>query len=206
MVRDTDLVSYLPPFMAEYGEMNTALTAENPEFTLVWDGKERVLKNQFIQTADEYGISVFERLLDILPSKSDPLEARRQRVLSRWFKRLPYTERMLLKKLIILLGEKGFTFQKDYGHYRITVTASAELYGQVRELERLLEEMTPANLIAELKNRISCGAKSRIGIYSGIRVTERFLITNDLRERVSTEGKAGASGAVTQVLHVKISG
>ena len=32
MIREVDLVSYLPPFVGEYKETNLALTAENPEF------------------------------------------------------------------------------------------------------------------------------------------------------------------------------
>ena len=36
MIREVNLVSYLPPFIADYKEINIALTAENPEFALVW--------------------------------------------------------------------------------------------------------------------------------------------------------------------------
>ena len=56
MIREVDLVSYLPPFLAEYQETNLTLTAENPEFALVWKAADRVLTNEFIVTADEYGI------------------------------------------------------------------------------------------------------------------------------------------------------
>lgn len=33
MIREVDLVSYLPPFIAEYKEINTALAAENLNFS-----------------------------------------------------------------------------------------------------------------------------------------------------------------------------
>ena len=100
MIRDVDLVSYLPPFIAEFREINSTLTAENPEFKIVWEAADRVLKNEFIATADEYGISRFERILKIYPSTEDTLESRRARVQARWFASLPYTWRMLLEKLI----------------------------------------------------------------------------------------------------------
>lgn len=61
--RIVDLVSYLPHFLAEYKEINAALTAENPEFQITWDAAKRVLYNEFIETADEYGISRFENFL-----------------------------------------------------------------------------------------------------------------------------------------------
>ena len=62
MVREIDLVSYLPPFMAELKETAVALEAENPEFILVWEAASQVLCNEFIATADEYGIERFENI------------------------------------------------------------------------------------------------------------------------------------------------
>ena len=91
MTREIDLVSYLPPFLAEFKEIAVTLEAENPEFVLVWNAAERVLKNEFIETADEYGISRFEKLLHIFPSTEDTLESRRARVQIRWFSSIPYT-------------------------------------------------------------------------------------------------------------------
>lgn len=35
MIREVDLVSYLPPFMQTYKEPVAALEAENPEFQIV---------------------------------------------------------------------------------------------------------------------------------------------------------------------------
>ncbi len=202
--RQVDLISYLPLFMAEYEEINNAFAAENPELQILWDSKERVLKNAFILTADSEGLKRFEGLLEILPSKNDTLKSRRQRVLSRWFKRLPYTERMLLEKLINLLGEKSFVFQKDYNHYKITIITGIELYGQIEELERLLNEMIPANLSAVIQNRIKCGIKGEAKIYSGMRAYERFLITNDFKEAHRVKGLAGAAGTITEVTHISI--
>lgn len=200
-----DLVSYLPSFMAEYEEINAALTAENPEFTLLWNGKEKVLKNQFILTAEGEGLARFERLLGIVPSKLDTLESRRQRVLLRWFLQLPYTERMLLEKLVNLCGEENFAFTKNYDCYQIRIEVSLELYGQIKELEELLERMIPCNMNVISRNRLDCKAEGNVKIYSGIRVTERVLVTNDFKERALVKGNAGAAGAVVQVSHVFIS-
>ena len=77
MIRDVDLVSYLPSFIADYKEINLTLSAENPEFILAWKSADRALKNEFIATADEYGISRFEKILGIYPLKEDSLESRR---------------------------------------------------------------------------------------------------------------------------------
>jgi hypothetical protein len=49
MIREVDLVSYLPPFMQSYKEPVAALEAENPEFSLMWSATDRCLRNRFIQ-------------------------------------------------------------------------------------------------------------------------------------------------------------
>ena len=51
VAREVDLLSYLPPFMAEFKEIAVTLDAENPEFVLVWKAADRVLQNEFIETA-----------------------------------------------------------------------------------------------------------------------------------------------------------
>ena len=154
MIREVDLVSYLPPFIAEYKETNLTLTAENPEFVLVWKAADRTLKNEFIETADEYGISRFEKILHILPSRDDTLESRRSRVRSRWFTTLPYTWRMFLQKLIVLCGENDFTVIKQFDLYRIDLQVELKLFGQIEELERIIETMFPCNMVVESNNKL----------------------------------------------------
>ena len=114
-MREVDLVSYLPPFLAEYKEVNMALAAEKPEFGLIWEAADRMLRNEFIMSADEYGISRFEKILNILPSVSDSLENRRARVQNRWFNTAPYTIRTLALKLAELLGgDHNFSIWSDF--------------------------------------------------------------------------------------------
>ena len=97
MIREVDLVSYLPPFMQNYKETVAALEAENPEFAIIWKATDKVLYNHFISKADEYGLSRFEKLLGIFPTSDDTLESRRSRVQSKWFNTLRDTLRVLLQ-------------------------------------------------------------------------------------------------------------
>ena len=147
MIREVDLVSYLPPFIAEYKETNITLEAENPEFVLVWKAADRVLYNEFIATADEYGISRFEKILNILPSRDDTLESRRIRVQARWFMNLPYTWRMLIQKLASMCAN-GFVatvreYQVKVQVIDLDIRFAKEIYGIV-----LL--MLPANMLFSL--------------------------------------------------------
>lgn len=153
MIREVDLVSYLPPFMQSYKEPVAALEAENPEFSLMWSATDRCLRNRFISTADEYGISRFEKMLKIYPTADDTLESRRSRVQSKWFNTIPYTWKVLLQKLLVLCGDSDFEVTGDFKTgYTLYIDTDLELYGQVEELENIINTMIPENLVVVSKN------------------------------------------------------
>ena len=148
MIREVDLVSYLPPFLAGYRELREALAAENPEFALAWDAADRALRNEFIDTADEYGIARFEGMLGILSSRGDALEDRRARVRSRGFTAVPYTYRMLVEMVARILGDAHdfyiwSDFKTDYG---MILTVCTMDDSQDMELKRTLDRVIPANI------------------------------------------------------------
>lgn len=99
MTREVNLVSYLPSFLTEFKENIALLNAENPEFDFLWESFDRILKNEYIGTADEYGLSRFEDIVGIKPLPDDTLESRRSRVLSRWFNHIPLTLKGLKKEI-----------------------------------------------------------------------------------------------------------
>lgn len=169
MTREVDLVSYLPPFLAEFKETAVTLEAENPEFVLVWNAAERVLQNQFIETADEYGISRFEKMMDLLPSDEDTLESRRARVMCKWLEKLPYTLKMLIKNLEILCGGNDFKIVKSFENYKIKIVTHLRFYSQKQELNELLERMIPANVIIESFNSVGLVADGSARFYTGIK-------------------------------------
>lgn len=177
MTREVDLVSYLPPFLAEFKEIAVTLEAENPEFMLVWNAAERVLQNEFIETADEYGISRFEKILNILPSTEDTLESRRARVQARWLNTIPYTLRVLIQTLTVLCGGTDFkiTHNFDVG-YNFTLEFALELYGKVEELERMLGATLPCNIIINTKNKITSQLESKLYTYGGIAFAQDICI------------------------------
>lgn len=204
MTKEVDLVSYLPPFMAEFKEISVTLEAENPEFVLVWKAAEQILQNEFIESADEYGISRFEKILNILPSTDDTLESRRARVQARWFNAIPYTLRNFIAKLIALCGDSDFTITKEYQDYRIDILTNLELFGQVEELKRIIDSMIPCNMIVISVNKIPCDARGFAFIAGGVCAVEMFFITNDSKENIIVNGSAlhggGAVNSATVVI------
>lgn len=201
MTREVDLVSYLPPFLAEFKEITVALEAENPEFVLVWNAAERVLYNEFIETADEYGISRFEKILNILPSREDTLESRRARVQARWFNSIPYTMKSFLAKLVALCGDSDFEVIKEYQNYRVKILTDLELFGQVEELERIIDSMIPCNMVVISLNEIPCGAAGFAFIAGGVCSVEHFFITNDEQTKHTISNGAFFGGGTVNTEH-----
>lgn len=149
MIREVDLVSYLPSFIAAYKETNITLTAEDPEFILVWEAAERVLKNEFIETADEYGLSKFEKMLSIIPSEKDLIENRRSRVQAEWFIALPFTWRMLLQKVTEICGTATIILEDSY---LINLKVEVKLQWQIDSFIDIVSKMLPCNMGMRIKN------------------------------------------------------
>ena len=181
MIREVDLVSYLPPFMQSYKEPVAALEAENPEFSLMWSATDRCLRNRFISTAD------------------DTLESRRSRVQSKWFNTIPYTWKVLLQKLLVLCGDSDFEVTGDFKTgYTLYIDTDLELYGQVEELENIINTMIPENLVVVSKNSIPCNIKGAVLFGGGICFINEFIITNDFREVFDVNGSSVFGGGIVQ--------
>ena len=206
MIREVGLTSYLPPFMAEYKEINAALTAEDPEFRLLWNAADRVLQNEFIETADEYGIGRFEKLLGILPSIEDTTESRRSRVRTRWFTELPYTWRMFLHKLTALCAENDFLITGQLDDYRVGLEVHLELYGEIGELELLIEKMFPCNMVADIRNNILIEAQGEARTGGGLCLIRQFFITNDSKDKVTVRGTALHGGSFINSVKISVTG
>lgn len=196
MARNVDLISYLPPFVAEFKEITAALKAENPEFDSLQSAANNVLQNEFIETCDEYGVSRFEKMLGILPDINDNLAARRNRVMMRWNSTIPYTYKSLIEKLTVICGEDNFALYPDWESYSIKVVAAMPNCGQVEELNNLLEYIIPANIIVFSENRMcrEYGNSVYVGTFTGecimvavnSQMNSRVLYNQQLNELTST--------------------
>lgn len=88
---DRRLLDYLPPVLREVLEFQTINAANEPEIEVAWDAAALLLANQFLETADENGVAVWERELKIYPKDTDTLEVRKARIKAMWNLELPYT-------------------------------------------------------------------------------------------------------------------
>ncbi len=138
------------------------------------------------------------------PSKEDTLESRRARVQARWFSSIPYTFKAFVSKLAALCGDTDFTIIKDYEKYRIEIFTDLELFGQVDELEHIIETVMPCNMIVNSKNEMPCNVNGFALFGGGVVSMETFFITNDEKADVIVNGAALHGGGVVNTAKVLI--
>lgn len=147
MSAERNLIEYLPPFVAQYGEISEALKAENPEFNEVNVKIGEILDNEFIETADEFGISRFEKMLDILPYATDTLDDRRFRILSKFNESTPYTLRSLDDMLKNICGENGYILELIADEYTVNVQIALKVKKQAEIVGEMLGRILPCNML-----------------------------------------------------------
>lgn len=193
MVRQVDLVSYLPPYLQIYKEQVAALEAENPEFILIWDAVDHCLYNHFISTADEYGISRYEKIMGIIPDEHDNLESRRSRVQVNWVNLLPYTMKTFLQKLNVLCGANHYIVSGSFTEeYLLTIITYLENLGQVDELNELFNEILPCNIVVDSTNQIICTVISNNTFAARLTTHAQITLTQDWCETFRPSGGVSA--------------
>lgn len=142
---DRQLIDYLPPALRKVLDFEAITSAQQPEIEAAWAALELVMNNQFIDSATEAGVSVWERELNIAPLVSDTLDARKQRIKAAWAYGIVYTYNWLVDWLKKACGEENPPPVVDGYVLRATVSSSVDH-------KRIFDDMrryVPSNMIIE---------------------------------------------------------
>lgn len=149
---DRLLIHYLPDAVRAFQEYQGITTGEQPEFELLWDLVDEILKNQFILTAEEIGLSRWENILHIKAKETDTYEIRRLRILSILWKRIPYTFSWLQDWMRQICGPEGHT--ETVIDYTLSIVLDGNILENASELMQIVLEqlayIVPVNLVIEL--------------------------------------------------------
>ena len=205
MSREINLLEYLPLFLQGFRELQAIMTAENPEFQAVSDEGDVVLDNTFIMHCDEKGISRFEALMNIYPMPGDTLEARQNRVMTRWNDVIPYTMKAFLQKIITLQRNDNVIITVDGDNYKVTVVTHLEKQGQQDDLAYLFNTVVPCNMVVESINILDCIASGTLNSAIGITNTGIQFITNDIAEHLVVEADSviGNGTSNTEIISIE---
>ena len=112
--------------------------------------------------------------------------------------------KVFIAKLTVLCGNSDFTIIKEYSTYKVEILTNLELFGQVEELEHIIEGMMPCNMIVDSKNEISCDANGFALVAGGVCSAEMFFITNDEQVQRTISGNAIFGGGTVNATTVVI--
>lgn len=146
------LIDYLPPIMQNFTEIKQITKVEQKETDALDYEIGKVLDNAFIEDCDEYGIKKYEKLVGATPTAQDTLESRKSRVLIRWNDFIPYSYRVLIRKLNIFCGVNNYDISGDLKNYELFISTHLSIIGQTTELEKMLDKMLPVPIVFTLFN------------------------------------------------------
>ncbi len=179
-MRDRVLIEWLPDFLHGYKELKVINEAEDIQFDKLDANIGVAFDNQFVVTANEYGIARFENILGITPKADETLEDRRFKVLGRLSSQLPYTETTLHQYLEALCGSDGYELEVDCENSKISVRVSLKAMNMFNDIKELVENVIPVNLLLELSQKYN-----RYKTFISMKYSEVAQFTfKELRERM----------------------
>lgn len=193
------LINYLPYVVREFAEFQGITTGEQLEFELAWDSTQEVFDNQFIDTALDYGLKRWEKMLGIFPKGTDTLETRRARIKTKLNNFAPYSFRVLVQMLTSIANGSPFEVTLDPGTYLLKITTHWGDEGKIESLAYLVKYIVPCNIAVSSANQLLCVADGLIPITGVSQVVNTFFVTNDSKENHGSAGflthRGGVSGS-----------
>lgn len=140
--------SYVPQIYKGFTEMEDLIAVEDNILDEAENEKKNLEDNQYVLTANEYGIEQYEDMLDIIPNLAvETLQFRRDRIINRLSMTPPFTFRFLKKKLDEIIGVGKWKAYIDFSTYTLYVESSANNQIWFEEILITMTNLKPANIV-----------------------------------------------------------
>lgn len=199
------LIDYLPPIMQNFTEIKQITKIEQTEVNSLDFEIGRVLDNAFIEDCDEYGIKKYEKLVGVTPTAQDTLESRKSRVLIRWNDFIPYSYRVLIRKLNIFCGVNNYDISGDLKNYELFISTHLSIIGQTTELEKMLDKMLPVPIVFTLFNDLEYELIGHAYSHGVTVETKAITINSETNTQETVEGIITHSDIVSPHKFITIS-
>lgn len=174
------IIDYLPPYLTVYKEIKAIMEAEQPEFEIVWPQAENVLNDQFVSDSSTIGIERMEKILGIIPKKTDTLDERKFRILVKLNEQLPYTLPVLKQQLKRMCGENGYRLILSADKYLLNVKLDLGNENNYQDVCDMLRRVVPANMVISVSmfnthEILSHYTHAQLAVYTQKQVREEVL-------------------------------
>ena len=142
------LKSFMPSVYDGVVEMNDIINCQERGLSISRAEMYAAFANTFVLTADESGITLFEKMLNITANaRTEDLEFRRDRVLNRLSMSPPFTFRFLKQKLDEIIGVGAWDAYIDFDNYTLYIESSAANQNWYQEVEFTIGRIKPCNMV-----------------------------------------------------------
>lgn len=201
---DRRLINYLPPVLREVLEFQEINEACEPEIAIAWDALALVMANQFLDTATEHGVSVWEEELGIYPKDTDTMAMRKARIKAMWNLELPYTLPWLRNWITNLCGPDGY--EVGVSEYTIDIqldyTVLPDSDALAAEILDMLLMIRPANMHLLMTAFLQSYGTLNHSAYT--ETANCFEIWPRLVNELESTGNALTAGALEQTSCIEI--
>ncbi|RXM79256.1 hypothetical protein DP144_00125 [Clostridium tetani] len=142
------LIKFLPLKIAQIEEFKEIMDTETIELEIIEKGQQRILHENFIDTATEYGVRHQEKLFKIRADLlNETLEFRKLRIKNRKIDKVPFTYRFLQNKLNNLFGENNYKLEVLNNEYVLKVEINTFDWNMFNEIVDNFRTIIPCNML-----------------------------------------------------------
>lgn len=139
------LLDYYPPVIASILDIQALMKALQVQNDAMWDAMSFIFENQYIDTATNEGVTMWERELGIIPGATDTLQQRKERLRIKWVPKNRFTMRWLEEWLCKVCGQDVRTpILTDYS-LRVTLPSGVDWMSIFNDLK----QYKPANIVLD---------------------------------------------------------
>lgn len=152
---------YLPNTVRELREFQRLGEIEAPILEEEAAAKEKLIRNQWIYTAERDGLLRLAAIIGIAEARLMETEALRQEILYRWNLRRPYTYFHLLDWLDGFCGAEWYEAIFYRAEYRLRLILETHIKEKKAFMESHLRKIIPANILLQIELRTNIHAELR---------------------------------------------
>src|SRR5690606_250643 len=138
-------LGYLPEILHNIREFQEIAKAVNPEIIALKQAVNKVLNEQFIQSAEDT-LEWREEEFEIVASSDETIEFRRERLIERKSRKPPITLRTLRDRLNAYIGTTQAEIELVPGEYAFSISIPAVDGYKFRDIQQMVETLKPANM------------------------------------------------------------
>lgn len=164
------LLDYYPPVIRSIVDIQRLMAAFQVENDAMWDAISFAMENQYIDTATEEGVSMWERELGIIPAATDTLNQRKARLRLKWVPSNNFTTKWLHGWLKDVCGADVAWPEVEGYTLKVTLPWFANWWTIFEDLKKY----KPANIILDPYVETP-GAEGKL--YAGFAMQTEYQIT-----------------------------